>query len=208
MSERSERTNKHSRSGGSASSAAPARPRPRVARAGTVAVVAAVVLVVDQASKDWALRRLSGGRVVDVVGSLRFALTWNTGASFSIGDDLQLGPVIGLLALGVVTWLLLSGHTASPLGAVAAGLVSGGAVGNLVDRALRSGPAGAEAGFMGGAVVDFIDLQWWPIFNVADMGVVVGAVLLVATSFLAPDPKAPAGPGDPAADRRPDAEGR
>ncbi len=166
--------------------AAPTRPRGRVARGPLVAAVALGILVLDQASKAWALRRLSDGRVVEVVGSLQFALTWNTGASFSIGDDLELGPVIGLLALGVVTWLLLSGHTASRLGAVAAGLVSGGAVGNLVDRAFRSGPAGAEAGFMGGAVVDFIDLQWWPIFNVADMGVVGGALLLVAASFRQP----------------------
>jgi len=156
-----------------------------------VAVVALALLVVDQGSKEWALERLSGGRIVESVGSLQFALTWNTGASFSVGSDLELGPYIALLALVVVGWLLLSGHTASKLGAVAAGMVAGGAVGNLVDRALRTGPAGAEAGFMGGAVVDFIDLQWWPIFNVADMGVVGGAVLLVAASIVHGDPKAP-----------------
>lgn len=172
------------------SAAAPRRPRPRVAHGPLVGAVALGVLVLDQASKAWALRRLSDGRIVDVVGSLRFALTWNTGASFSFGNDLELGPYIGVLALGVVTWLLLSGHTATTLGAVAAGLVSGGAVGNLIDRTFRSGPAGAEAGFMGGAVVDFIDVEWWPIFNVADMGVVVGALALVGASFFTPDPRA------------------
>ena len=56
-------------------------------------------------------------------------------------------------------------------------LVAGGALGNLVDRAVRSGPAGADAGFMGGAVVDFIDLQWWPIFNIADSAITVGGIL-------------------------------
>lgn len=164
--------------------------RPRVARGGLVAAVAVSLLVVDQASKQWALSRLSGGRVVEAVGSLQFSLTWNTGASFSVGDDLELGPYIAVLALVVVSWLLLSGHTITKLGATAAGMVAGGAVGNLADRAFRSGPAGTEAGFMGGAVVDFIDLQWWPIFNVADMGVVGGALLLVLASIIHGDPKA------------------
>ena len=164
--------------------------RPRVARGPLVAGVAMALLVVDQGSKHWALTRLSGGRIVEAVGSLRFALTWNTGASFSVGSDLELGPYIALLALVVVGWLLLSGQTVSRLGAVAAGMVAGGAVGNLADRALRSGPAGTEAGFMGGAVVDFIDLQWWPIFNVADMGVVGGALLLVVASIIHGDPRA------------------
>ncbi|QYG92809.1 signal peptidase II [Iamia sp. SCSIO 61187] len=171
---------------------APARPRrarrPHVARAPLVAAVGVGLLVVDQLSKHWALNRLSDGRVVEVVGSLQLLLTWNTGASFSIGSDLELGPYIALLALVVVAWLLWSGHSATRLGAVAAGMVTGGALGNLVDRALRSGPAGAEAGFLGGAVVDFIDLQWWPIFNVADVGVVGGALLLVLASVIHGDP--------------------
>ena len=52
-------------------------------------------------------------------------------------------------------------------GLVALGLIVGGALGNLVDRAFRG-----DAGFLQGAVVDFIDVQWWPVFNVADMAVV------------------------------------
>ena len=66
------------------------------------------------------------------------------------------------------------------LAAVALAMIVGGALGNVVDRALRAG----NGGFLGGSVVDFIDLQWWPVFNVADMGVVVGAILLVVSSFL------------------------
>jgi signal peptidase II len=150
-----------------------------------------VVLLVDQASKQWALATLmpSGPEPpIDVIGSLRFNLTWNTGTAFSLGSGRNLGPFIAVLALAVVGYLLWSGQSSSRLGAVAAGLVAGGAVGNLVDRALRSGPNGAEAGFMGGAVVDFIDVQWWPVFNVADAGIVVGALLLVLASILEPDP--------------------
>jgi signal peptidase II len=61
------------------------------------------------------------------------------------------------------------------------GLVLGGALGNLADRVFRDG-----SGFLGGAVIDFIDLQWWPVFNVADIAVTVGGVLLVLTSTREP----------------------
>ena len=66
---------------------------------------------------------------------------------------------------------------------MAVGLVLGGATGNIADRLLRS-----DDGFLQGAVVDFIDLQWWPVFNVADAAVCVGAVLLVLTAAREPDP--------------------
>jgi signal peptidase II len=62
------------------------------------------------------------------------------------------------------------------------GIVVGGALGNVVDRLSR-----ARDGFMSGAVVDFIDLQWWPIFNVADAAVVVGGILLAVTMVMEPD---------------------
>ena len=53
-------------------------------------------------------------------------------------------------------------------------MIIGGALGNLADRAFRSGD-----GFLGGAVVDFVDLQWWPVFNLADAAVVVGGATIV-----------------------------
>jgi signal peptidase II len=61
---------------------------------------------------------------------------------------------------------------------VAVGLISGGAVGNVLDRLFRS-----KSGFLNGAVVDFIDLKHWPIFNIADSAVVVGAGLLIIDSW-------------------------
>lgn len=160
-----------------------------------VVAVAVAAVALDQLTKTWALRRLADRRPFEVIGSLRLDLTWNTGTAFSLGDDLNLGPFIAVVALAVVGWLLWAGYTARPVGAVAAGLVAGGAVGNLIDRALRSGPAGAPAGFMGGAVVDFVDLQWWPVFNLADAGIVCGAVLLVVVSLFEPREPAEAGAG-------------
>ena len=60
------------------------------------------------------------------------------------------------------------------------GLLIGGAAGNLIDRMFRGGD-----GFLQGSVVDFIDPQWFPIFNVADMAVNIGAALLILNSILA-----------------------
>jgi signal peptidase II len=136
-------------------------------------------LLLDQLTKLWATSALDD-QIIDVAWTLRFRLVTNTGASFSIGEGL--GPVIGVVALVVVGVLLWTGRSiGSPLGAIGLGLVLGGALGNILDRAVRDGD-----GFFGGAVIDFIDFQWWPVFNVADIGVVVGAALLLVASMLEP----------------------
>jgi signal peptidase II len=141
-------------------------------RPGLVLGIAAAVVVLDQLSKTWAVRRLADGDI-DLVGSLRLNLVFNSGASFSFGQGL--GPVIALLVLGVAVAIFLVGRsTSSRLGAAALGLLLGGALGNLLDRIFREGD-----GFLGGHVVDFVDVQWWPVFNVADAAVSIGGVLLV-----------------------------
>jgi signal peptidase II len=140
--------------------------------------VAALVVAVDQLTKWWAVNHLQT-RVIHVVWTLQLDLTRNTGAAFS--SVTGQGPLIGVVALIIVGVLLWQGASVSSrLGAVGLGLVLGGALGNLVDRAFRGGH------FMHGGVVDFIDLHWWPVFNVADSCVVVGAILLVAVTLLTP----------------------
>ena len=134
-----------------------------------LAVVAATALAVDQLTKAWAIERLPGDPI-DVIWTLRLAVTTNTGAAFSLAGGA--GPLIAILALGVVVFLLWQGRAInSRLGAVALGLILGGALGNLADRAFRGD------GFFNGGVIDFIDLQWWPVFNVADSCVVIGGFL-------------------------------
>jgi len=139
-------------------------------------LLVATIVVVDQLSKHWALNRLSGGRTIDIVGSLRFNLAFNKGMAFSQATGA--GPIIGALGfvviIGIVLWLRRS---AQGLAAIAAGMIVGGAIGNLVDRLLR-GDA-----WLRGAVVDFVDLQWFPIFNVADSAISVGAMLMIIASF-------------------------
>lgn len=154
------------------------------------AVVAAGVLLLDQLTKSWALEALDD-RNIHLFWTLQLNLTFNSGMAF--GQAEGWGPVIGVVALVVIIALLLSmRRSGSRLSAVAIGMVIGGALGNLADRAFRGGE-----GFLQGSVVDFIDFQWWPVFNVADIGVVVGGLLLVFDSFRHRDE--PADSGDPAA---------
>lgn len=144
-----------------------------------IGAIALGVLVVDQLTKWWALEELAT-RTIDVVWTLRFHLARNPGAAFSLGAGSGITrflPLAVLVVVGVVIWRGRAALTRS--GAVALGMIVGGAVGNIVDRALR-----ADGGdLFSGAVVDFIDLQWWPVFNVADAAVVCGGILLVVSSF-------------------------
>ncbi len=162
------------------SDVAPTEPLPP-RRLRLIATIAVITVVIDQLTKHWALNALADGNVIDVIGSLRFSLHFNTGVAFSLGSDSGLGPWISVLAIGVVVAISLGATSRVPLGAVASGLIAGGAVGNLIDRAFRG-----DDGFLHGAVVDFVDLQWWPVFNVADAAIVVGAVILVIASFRVP----------------------
>jgi signal peptidase II len=143
---------------------------------GLTIAVAALVVVLDQLTKWWALERLVDGDI-DVVWTLRFRLAFNSGMAFSQGRGL--GPVIGALGLVVVVVLVVSARKGtSKVGAVAVGMVIGGAAGNLLDRLFRS-----DDGLLQGRVVDFIDFQWWPVFNVADMAIVIGGILLVVSAW-------------------------
>jgi len=140
--------------------------------------IAIVVVILDQITKTWAVSSLDDGRIVRVVGSLQFNLSYNSGMAFGRGQGF--GPIIGVVAIVVVVYLLIGLRThGSRLGTIAVGMVMGGAAGNVVDRLFRG------SGWFRGAVVDFIDLQWWPVFNVADIGVTVGGVLLVIGSLFA-----------------------
>ena len=142
------------------------------------------MLALDQLSKAWVVSELGDGRTIELVGSLRLRLTMNYGSAFSLANGR--GALISLLALVVVAVLLRTGrHARSPVMAVALGLVVGGALGNLLDRAFRAGD-----GFLGGGVVDFVDLQWWPVFNLADSAIVVGAIALFVVQWREGEPRA------------------
>jgi signal peptidase II len=140
---------------------------------------AAGVVALDQLTKAWAVRALEDGPI-DLVGSLRLRLVWNDGAAFSLISGRT--TVVALLALAVSVVVLVVGLRAEHRSwALVLGVIYGGAAGNLVDRVIRDGE-----GFMGGRVVDFVDLQWYPVFNVADVAIVVGVGLALLLSFREP----------------------
>jgi signal peptidase II len=129
-------------------------------------------VLVDQLTKLWAVAELSD-RSIRVLGDefLRLQLSRNPGGAFSLLTGFT--PVLAVLA-GIMTVVLVRTARRTPdrILAYALGMVLGGAVGNLFDRVLR------DPGFLRGHVVDFIDFSFWPTFNVADIGISVGVVLI------------------------------
>ncbi len=132
------------------------------------AAVAVAVVVCDQATKAIAVSELSG-RVVDL-GVMDLRLVRNPNAAFDIPG---FPGMFLIVAVVVVTMIVRTLPTTDRLTLVAGyGLLTGGAIGNGIDRLARF------PGFPSGHVVDFFDLRWFPVFNVADSAIVCGAVLL------------------------------
>ncbi len=142
-----------------------------------LAVVAALVLSLDVLTKVLVVAELEGRRTLELLGGqLLIRVTRNSGAAFSFAE----GYTIVFTAVAVVVVVVIvriSRRLRSTAWALSLGLLLGGATGNLIDRLLRSPGPGR------GAVVDFLDFQVWPSFNVADSGIVVGGLLAVVLSF-------------------------
>jgi signal peptidase II len=140
-------------------------------------VAAFLIVALDQVTKHLAVSRLDDGHVVDVIdGILTFRLTYNPGGAFGLGQDQPWFFLIASMVIAVAV-IVLARRVDDPRWVLPLGLVLGGGVGNLIDRVFRS---------PGGRVVDFIDLQVWPLFNVADSAIVVGVMLLFWLSFRPP----------------------
>ena len=165
----------------------------RVQRHGAVVLFAAAgaAYLLDRLTKVWAERTLPGSPIDLIPGVLTLRFTTNSGGAFSIGGSTPWIFVTATIVVSLVIVATAFRHR-STLPAVALGLILGGALGNLTDRIVRG------SGFSG-RVVDFVDLHVWPIFNVADSAIVVGALLLAFGSFrserrepdAAQDPEAP-----------------
>jgi signal peptidase II len=136
----------------------------------------ATIVAIDQLTKVWAVAALSDGPVHVIGETVEFELTRNGGGAFSRFQGMT--PVLAVGAI-VVTFVLarVLRRTTDGVLVVALTLVLGGALGNLADRFARA------PGFLRGHVVDFISVGWWPVFNVADSCVTIGAVLLIVRSF-------------------------
>ncbi len=136
------------------------------------ALLGVAVIVLDQVAKGIVEDRISLGEQIEVLGPLEFTLTHNRGVAFGLAGGAGAPLVlVTLIALGAVVYLF-SRNPARPGMWVAVGLLAGGAVGNLVDRVRL------------GHVTDFIDLPPWPPFNLADVAITAGVILLVVLYLL------------------------
>jgi signal peptidase II len=126
-----------------------------------------IVVIVDQAAKAAIESNLVPGEDVDVLGPLGLTLSHNRGVAFGLAGGAGVRLVLfTLVALGVIGFLFARNPTRPGMW-VAVGLLSGGAIGNLADR-IRAD-----------AVTDFVDLPPWPPFNLADVSITLGVLLLV-----------------------------
>lgn len=163
-------------------------PTAPLRRTRVVGAVALVVLALDQLTKSWAVERLSpeGSPGIDLFWTFKFRLAFNSGMAFSQGEGK--GALIGvvvILVVGAMVWFARGLRSRGPL--ICVGLVIGGALGNLVDRLVRAGIPGQPRGFLGGRVVDFLYVGWWPTFNIADAAVVVGGLSLAVLMLRSPE---------------------
>ena len=128
---------------------------------------AGVVVAVDQATKQLAATRIGLAGQVDVIPGLHLTNTRNTGVAFGAleGGGLIVAILIGLSLAALVVYFAANRDRAWLW--LPVGLLFGGALGNLADRARE------------GAVIDFIDPIAWPAFNVADSCIVIGVLILL-----------------------------
>ena len=136
-------------------------------------IIAIVVVLLDQISKHFVCTNLKPvGSVPVIEGILNFTYVENRGAAFGIlSDNRAVFMVISVVIIAVLGYIVAMFHGQSKLFDVCLGLIVGGGIGNMVDRAFL------------GYVVDFIDFCafdfWVWVFNIADSAVVVGCILAI-----------------------------
>lgn len=159
--------------------------------------LALIVIAFDQLSKVLASLKLVYGEPVVILPVFNLMLAHNTGAAFSFLHDAGgwqrwlFSGLAAVVSIVLIVWIKRVAHQKLLAGALA--LVLGGAIGNLIDRVRF------------GHVVDFLSFHWgehyFPAFNIADVGITVGAGLMLLDMFVNPDhhrdPKDTAAKGDP-----------
>lgn len=143
---------------------------------GRAGLVAAIVLACDQATKALVVSSLARGDRRDVFVGVDLVHVRNRGIAFGLFDGWSGAAVTIVIAAALVALLLYFAlHANQPFVWLPTGLLLGGALGNLLDRARE------------GAVIDFVDLPLWPAFNVADVSITAGVVALLLSLEAARD---------------------
>jgi signal peptidase II len=147
-----------------------------------------LVLAFDQYTKYWVAIRLREGDEIDIIpGLFKLSYTENPGIAFGMlnnGDVKWLLVAISVAAVSVVVFYMMRTPSSNGLLLWSLALLAAGICGNLIDRVRM------------GRVIDFILLYYksyqWPVFNIADMAITIGAALMAIELFLAPQPERPA----------------
>jgi signal peptidase II len=147
-------------------------------RAWKLAVPVFAIVVADQLTKAWAVSALADGPKHIIDDHVRLELARNSGSAFSGFQGYT--PILAVLAIAVTVFIARAARRANDRWVLAGlVLVLGGALGNLCDRLARS------PGFLRGHVVDFVAVGWWPVFNLADSCITIGAIVLVVRTLFA-----------------------
>ena len=153
---------------------------------GALLAVAAAALIADQLTKQVIARTLDLGQSVDIVGPFSIRHVENSGIAFGFFSSRTTVVIaVTAVAVGWMVWFFARSAKRHPVLPVALGLVLGGSVSNLIDRVRL------------GRVTDFLDLEAWPAFNLADSFIVVGVAILFGALVLADRPRRPHGASDP-----------
>jgi signal peptidase II len=152
-----------------------------------LAAVAGSAILADQLTKYLVSSQLDLGEEAHVIGPFSIHHLQNSGIAFGLFPSAT-GIVIALTSIAVVWMLVFFARSGSrhPILPAALGLVIGGSVSNLVDRVRL------------GHVTDFLDLRYWPAFNLADSFIVIGVAILLGALVLGdrdPAPPLPRGNG-------------
>jgi signal peptidase II len=157
--------------------AASVKTVPNVVYRRQLLVTALIVVLLDLATKVWAVARLENQSDIKVLGEfLKFSFVRNPGAAFSFGTSVT-WVFTGMAIAVSIAILLISRNVTNKPWAIALGGLLGGAVGNLIDRIFRSPEV------FQGHVVDFISVPNYPMFNISDSAVVISAIAMVILSF-------------------------
>jgi signal peptidase II len=140
--------------------------------------VAAAAVVADQLTKQVIARTLNVGESVDLVGPFAVRHVENSGIAFGLfASRTTIVIAVTAIAVGWMVWFFARSGRRHPVLPVALGLVLGGSLANLIDRVRL------------GRVTDFLDLEAWPAFNLADTFIVVGVAVLFGALVLADRPR-------------------
>lgn len=135
-------------------------------------LISAVVVIIDQLSKYYMVQFLSSGIVYPIIGNiLELTFVKNKGAAFGILQNQTVLFVIITIMVSIALIYLLITVPGQFIIKLSLSMILGGAIGNLIDR-IRLG-----------YVVDFIHITHWPVFNIADMCIVFGSVILAIYVF-------------------------